>query len=73
VVGWSIADHLRSDLVLDALQMAIWRRRPEAGTIVHADRGGYCTSWVFGHRLRDAGLLGSMGRVATSQRRWTTR
>jgi transposase InsO family protein len=36
VVGWSIADHMRSDLVVDALQMAIWRRRPQA-TIVHAD------------------------------------
>jgi hypothetical protein len=61
VVGWSIADHMRSDLVVDALQMATWRRRPE-GTIVHSDRGSQYTSWVFGHRLRDAGLLGSMGR-----------
>jgi transposase InsO family protein len=66
VVGWSIADHMRSELVVDALQMAIWRRRPEPGTIVHADRGSQYTSWVFGHRLRDAGLLGSMGRVASS-------
>jgi transposase InsO family protein len=65
VVGWSIADHMRSDLVVDALQMAIWRRRPTA-TIVHADRGSQYTSWVFGHRLRAAGLLGSMGRVASS-------
>ena len=66
VVGWSIADHMRSDLVVDALQMATWRRRPEPGTIVHADRGSQYTSWVFGHRLREAGLLGSMGRVASS-------
>jgi len=66
VVGWSIADHMRSELVVDALQMAIWRRRPEAGTVVHADRGSQYTSWVFGHRLRGAGLLGSMGRVASS-------
>lgn len=65
VVGWSIADHMRSDLVVDALQMATWRRRPE-GTIVHSDRGSQDTSWVFGHRLRDAGLVGSMGRVASS-------
>jgi putative transposase len=65
VVGWSIADHVRSDLVVDALQMATWRRRP-AGTIVHSDRGPQYTSWVFGHRLRSAGLLGSMGRVASS-------
>ena len=34
--------------------------------MVHADRGSQYTSWVFGHRLRDAGLLGSMGRVASS-------
>jgi hypothetical protein len=39
VVGWSIADHVRSDLVVDALKMATWRRRPTAGTVVHSDRG----------------------------------
>jgi len=66
VVGWSIADHLRTELVTDALQMAQWQRRPAAGTIVHADRGCQYTSWLFGHRLREAGLLGSMGRVASS-------
>jgi putative transposase len=38
VVGWSIADHLRTELVVDALQMAQWTRRPD-GTIVHSDRG----------------------------------
>ncbi|MFE6229481.1 IS3 family transposase [Cellulosimicrobium sp. NPDC057862] len=66
VVGWSIADHMRSELVVDALEMARWRRRPAPGTIVHADRGSQYTSWIFGHRLREAGLLGSMGRVASS-------
>jgi putative transposase len=66
IIGWSIADHIRAELVVDALQMAIWRRHPEPGTIVHADRGAQYTSWVFGHRLRAAGLLGSMGRVASS-------
>jgi len=66
VVGWSIADHLRTDLVVDALEMARWQRRPAPGTVVHADRGSQYTSWVFGHRLRQAGLLGSMGRVASS-------
>ena len=65
VVGWSIADHVRSELVVDALEMARWQRSPQ-GTIVHADRGAQYTSWVFGHRLRAAGLLGSMGRVASS-------
>ena len=66
VVGWSIADHIRSELVVDALQMARWQRRPPPGTIVRSDRGSAYTSWVFGHRLREAGLLGSMGRVASS-------
>jgi len=65
VVGWAIADHVRSELVVDALEMARWQRSP-AGTIVHADRGAQYTSWVFGHRLRSDGPLGSMGRVASS-------
>lgn len=66
-MGWSIADHVRAELVVDALQMATWRRRPQPGAIVHSDRGSRVyTSWVFGHRLRSAGLLGSMGRVASS-------
>ena len=67
IVGWSIADHLRAELVVDALEMARWRRRPPAGqTVVHSDRGAQYTSWAFGHRLRAAGLLGSMGRVASA-------
>ncbi|HXQ20020.1 MAG TPA: IS3 family transposase [Acidimicrobiales bacterium] len=64
VVGWSIADHLRSELVVDAVQMAIWRRRPPKGrTIAHSDHGSQYTSWAFGRRLRAAGLLGSMGSI----------
>ncbi len=67
IVGWSIADHLRAELVVDALEMARWRRRPVAGqTVVHSDRGSQYTSWAFGHRLRAAGLLGSMGRVGAA-------
>jgi transposase InsO family protein len=67
IVGWSIADHLRTELVVDALEMARWRRRPPQGqTVVHSDRGSQYTSWAFGHRLRTAGLLGSMGRVASA-------
>jgi transposase InsO family protein len=66
VVGWSISDRITADIVVDALEMARWRRRPEPGTVVHADRGAQYTSWLFGHRLRQAGLLGSMGRVASS-------
>lgn len=63
VVGWSIADHLRTELVVDALDMAIWRRRPPAGVVHHSDHGTQYTSWAFGQRLRQAGLLGSMGTV----------
>jgi putative transposase len=67
IVGWSIADHLRTELVVDALEMARWRRLPQPGqTIVHSDRGSQYTAWAFGHRLRAAGLLGSMGRVASA-------
>ncbi|MCW2500470.1 MAG: transposase [Frankiales bacterium] len=43
-----------------------WRRQPRTGTVVRSDRGSVYISWVFGHRLREAGLLGSMGRVARS-------
>jgi putative transposase len=57
-VGWSIADHIRTELVVDAIEMARWRRKP-VGTIVHS-------SWLFGARLREAGLMGSMGKVASA-------
>lgn len=46
--------------------MARWNRQPKPGTILHSDRGSVYTSWIFGHRRREAGLLGSMGRVASS-------
>ena len=49
IVGWSIADHLRTELVVDALEMARWRRQPTRGeTVVHSDRGSQYTSWAFG-------------------------
>jgi putative transposase len=63
VVGWSIADQLRTELVTDALDMARWRRKPPVGTVLHSDHGCQYTSWSFGQRLRDAGLLGSMGSI----------
>jgi len=67
IVGWSIADHLRAELVVDALEMARWRRRPPRGqTVLHSDRGSQYTSWAFGQRLRAAGLLGSMGRIGSA-------
>ena len=64
IVGWSIADHMRADVVVDAITMATWRRQPPAGqTIAHSDHGSQYTSWAFGQRLRAAGILGSMGTI----------
>ena len=63
VVGWAMADHLRTELVVDALDMAIWNRRPAAGLVHHSDQGCQYTSLAFGRRLREAGLVGSMGTV----------
>ena len=62
VVGWSMASHLRTELVLDALDMAIRRRRP-AGVIHHSDQGTQYTSIAFGKRCREAGVRPSMGSV----------
>lgn len=63
VVGWSMAGHLRTELILDALEMAIVRRHPEAGVIHHSDRGTQYTSLAFGRRAREAGIALSMGSV----------
>jgi putative transposase len=62
IIGWSIDVSQKTGLVIDALGMAILRRHPEArDTILHSDHGTQYTSWAFGRRLREAGLLGSMG------------
>jgi putative transposase len=62
VVGWSMATHLRTELVLDALDMALSQRRPE-GVIHHSDQGCQYTSIAFGGRCREAGVRPSMGSV----------
>ena len=64
VVGWSMANNLNTDLVLDAVSMAIYARRPRPGLIHHSDRGSQYTSVEFGSWLREEGLLPSMGSVA---------
>jgi transposase InsO family protein len=64
IVGWSMANHLRTELVLDALNMAIHNRRPAPGLVHHSDRGSQYTSVEFGKRLKEAELLPSMGSVA---------
>ena len=58
-----MANNLRTGLVLDALNMAIYTRRPRPGLIHHSDRGSQYTSVEFGSRLREEGLLPSMGSV----------
>jgi putative transposase len=63
VVGWAMADHLRAELVVDALEMALWNRRPGAGLVHHSDRGSQYTSLAFGQRCRRAGVVPSMGSV----------
>ena len=62
VVGWSMASHLRTELVLDALNMAIWQRRPEQ-VIHHSDQGSQYRSITFGMRYKDASVRPSMGSV----------
>ncbi len=66
VVGWSIADHIRAELVVDAMQMATWRRRPQPGTVVHQRPRQRLHLMGLRAPPGAAGLLGSMGRVASS-------
>lgn len=60
-VGWSMADHMRAELVVDALQMGLARRKPDAGLIHHSDQGSQYVSLAFGQQARDAGIAMSMG------------
>jgi len=62
IVGWAMANHLRTELVLQALEMAIWRRRPR-NVIHHSDQGTQYTSIAFGRRCKEAGVRPSMGSV----------
>ena len=62
IVGWAMATHLRTELVLDAFDMALSQRRPEA-VIHHSDQGSQYTSFAFGRRCRQAGVRPSMGSV----------
>jgi putative transposase len=61
IVGWALADHLRAELVIDALEMAVTRRRPDAGLVHHSDQGSQYTSLVFTRRCRSVGIDVSMG------------
>lgn len=62
VVGWAMAEHMRETLVTDALQMALGRRRPQAGLLHHSDQGAQYASASYQALLREAGITVSMSR-----------
>jgi putative transposase len=62
VVGWSMQDHMQASLVVDALHMAYFRRQPEAGLIVHSDRGSQYCGHDFQSALKGYKMLSSMSR-----------
>jgi putative transposase len=66
VVGWAMEDHLRTEIVVDALQMAVWRRKPAPGLVHHSDQGVQYTALSFAQRLREVGITPSMGRSGTA-------
>jgi putative transposase len=68
IVGWQVADHLRADLALDALEMAIWSRRENIGDelVHHSDRGVQYTSICYTGRLEDIGAVRSVGSKGDS-------
>jgi putative transposase len=63
VVGWSMASHMRTELVTAALDAAVVHRRPGTDLIHHSDHGSQYTSLAFGRRLRESGIAPSMGSV----------
>ena len=58
--------HMRTELVVGALEMAVWRRKPSAGLVHHSDRGVQYTAISFGKRLKEVGIVPSMGRTGTA-------
>ena len=65
-VGWAMESHLRTELVVDALQMAVWRRKPAPGLVHHSDQGVQYTALSFSERLREVGISPSMGRTGSA-------
>jgi putative transposase len=60
-VGWAMADHMRAELVVEALEMAVWQRKPAAGLVHHSDQGSQYTALIFGQRCHQADIDRSMG------------
>ncbi|WP_161626415.1 IS3 family transposase [Nocardiopsis xinjiangensis] len=65
IVGWAMAEHMRAELVCDALAMAVSVRRPGPGLIHHSDKGSQYTSLAFGRRCEEAGIAPSTGRTGS--------
>ena len=64
LVGWAMENHLRTELVLAAINMALAQRRPEGGWVIHhSDHGCQYTSFAFGKRCREMGVMPSVGSV----------
>lgn len=66
IVGWRVSRSLRTDLVLDALEQAIWARKDTENLIHHNDRGSQYLSIRYSERLADAGIESSVGSVGDS-------
>ncbi|MGK0404229.1 MAG: putative transposase, partial [Alcanivorax borkumensis] len=62
VIGWSMQSRITKELALDALLMAVWRRKPEGKVVVHSDQGSQYTSHDWDSFLRAHDLEGSMSR-----------
>ena len=66
VVGWAMEDHMRTELVLKALEMALSQRRPKPGVLFHSDRGSQYASKAFQKALEDHTVLPTMPRAKTA-------
>ncbi|MCC7412048.1 MAG: IS3 family transposase [Gammaproteobacteria bacterium] len=66
IVGWRVSRSLRTDLVLDALEQAVWARQPSESLVHHSDRGVQYVSIRYTERLGDAGIEPSVGTVGDS-------
>jgi putative transposase len=66
IVGWAMEGHLRTELVVDALQMAVCRRNPAPGLVHHSDQGVQYTALSFSERLKEVGIKPSMGRTGSA-------
>jgi transposase InsO family protein len=62
IVGWSMSERMKADLVCQALKSAYWRRKPPAGLIMHSDRGSQYASDDHGQLIKDYGMTQSMSR-----------